>query len=333
MRVGVIGAGAIGCFVGGRLHAGGADVVLVGRENGKRDVDEHGLTLVGIDGARGALRRVPFETDAAALADREVVLCAVKSAATAETAERLDAVLRKDAIVVSLQNGLRAAEALRACARETLASVVGFNVVSKGDGVFRQATSGKLVIESSPDPRIAELVAALVAAGFEASAMRDIRRMQWAKLLVNLNNAVSALSGAPTKEIVLSAGYRRVLGAILREALGVLEAARIRPANLTGLPVSLFPYALALPTPIVRVVARAQLRIDPEARSSMWEDLVRGKKTEVDDLNGEIVRLAESHGLDAPLNRRVVALVRDAERAGKGSPQLSAAVLAARLGV
>ncbi|HEY8075458.1 MAG TPA: 2-dehydropantoate 2-reductase [Labilithrix sp.] len=331
--MGVIGAGAIGCYVGGRLHAGGADVVLVGRESGKRAVEEHGLTLVGIDGETAALGRVRFETDAAALADRDIVLCAVKSSATEETAERLDAVLAKRAIVVSLQNGLRAAETLRACARETLASVVGFNVVSKGDGVFRQATSGKLVIESSPDPRVTELVAALAAAGFESSAVKDIRRVQWAKLLVNLNNAVSALSGAPTKEIVLSAGYRRILAAVIREALDVLGAARIRPANLTGLPMWLFPLALSLPTPIVRIVARAQLKIDPEARSSMWEDLVKRRKTEVDDLNGEIVRLAESCGLEAPLNRRVVALVHEAEREAKGSPGLAASVLAARLGV
>ena len=80
----------------------------------------------------------------------------------------------------------------------------------------------------------------------------------------------------------------------LMEAMGVMKKAGIRPANLTGLPASFFPFILRLPTPLLRLVARTQLKIDPEARSSMWADLSKGRLTEVDYLNGEIVRLAQS---------------------------------------
>jgi 2-dehydropantoate 2-reductase len=140
--------------------------------------------------------------------------------------------------------------------------------------------------------------------------------------MVNLNNAVSALSGAPTRTLLLTPGYRRVIAALIGEALSVLRQAGIRPAKLRGVPVGVMPFVLRLPTSLVRLVTRAQMRVDPEARSSMWEDLTRGRPTEVDFLNGEIVKLAEKVGGEAPLNRRVVELVHRAEKATAGSPEL-----------
>jgi 2-dehydropantoate 2-reductase len=154
---------------------------------------------------------------------------------------------------------------------------------------------------------------------------------QWTKLLINLSNAVSALCGVPTRELILSPGYRRIFAALVEEGVRVLRAASIRPAWLRGLPVSVMPRVLRLPTPLVRVVAARQARIDPDARSSMYQDLAKGRATEVDFLNGEIVALAERIGAAAPFNRRIVELVHDAERAGGGNPQLSAETLWAEL--
>ena len=90
-----------------------------------------------------------------------------------------------------------------------------------------------------------------------------------------------------------------------------------------GVPLSVMSFVFKLPTPLVRLVLRAQLKLDPDSRASMWFDLERRRPTEVDFLNGEIVRLAERVGADAPINRRLVELVHDAERAGQGSPGLS----------
>lgn len=118
---------------------------------------------------------------------------------------------------------------------------------------------------------------------------------------------------------------------MIRESVGVMRAAGIRPARIGPIPIGIIARALRLPTPLVRVVARAQLKIDPEARSSMWEDLEARRETEIDWLNGEIVRLSDACGAPAPLNRRIVALVREAERARAGSPQLSAEDLWARV--
>lgn len=316
MRIGIVGAGAVGCFVSGKLLAAkAADVTFVGRPRLRDEVAAHGLVI------EGTAIPARIETDLAAIADCDAILVCVKSLATEEVARSLAGTT---AVVASLQNGIRNAELLRAHLPNVLAGIVGFNVRALGRGSFLRTTRGALMLE-----RTGPLADALARAGFRVQCPRDIVRHQWTKLLVNLNNAISALSDAPTRELVLSAGYRRIIAATVREALGVLRVARLRPAPLRGLPTGWLPFVLRLPTPLVRLAARAQLSADPQARSSMWEDLAANRPTEIEFLNGEIVRLADAHGVAAPLNRRLVELVHAAE--GNGSPQLDADALWARM--
>ena len=335
LHVGVMGSGSIGCYVGGKLLAAdAARVTFVGRPRVKEELAAHGLTVRDGDGERRVeASRVDFHTEASVLAACPIVLCCVKSAATAETAKMLDGIIAGDALVASFQNGVRnpLALGLHLPGRTILPAIVGFNVVSKGGGVFHRGMDGPIALEASSDPRAGELAAALRRAGLPVETPRDIAPDQWTKLLVNLNNAVSALSGAPTQRLLRDAGYRRLVAAVIDEGLGVLRAAGIRPAKLRGVPVEWMPRILRMPTPIVRLVTRAQTRVDPEARSSMWEDLEKRRPTEVDYLNGEIVALAERSSTAAPLNRRIVELVRAAERAERGSPNLSADALSAEL--
>ena len=187
----------------------------------------------------------------------------------------------------------------------------------------RRATSGPLIIERAP----AALVEALEVGGIEVIQRDDLGPEQWTKLLVNLNTAVSALSDVSTGTLLLSPGYRRVIAALVEEGLAVVRAAGVRPARWNGVPLAWMPRILGLPTPLVKLVTRRQLRVDPAARSSMWQDLTGDRPTEVDYLNGEIVRVAEGAGAAAPLNRRIVELVHAAEAAHAGSPKLAAADL------
>jgi 2-dehydropantoate 2-reductase len=334
LKIGILGAGAVGSYVGGALIATGHDALLVGRRPRSQALEQSGLVLTDLDGGRWRIEasQIAYHTSPTALVDRDVVLCCVKSGQTLEAARDL-ARAGVRGVVVSLQNGIGNADSLRSVLVDTsvLGGIVGFNVIAREGGVYRRTTSGPLVIEASKDERVRAVESALEKSGFTVRLAPNIRALQWAKLLMNLNNAVSALSDVPTKDLLFLVGYRRIMAALLTEALGVMRKAGIRPGNLTGLPASWFPLMLRLPTPLLRVVARTQLKIDPEARSSMWEDLTKGRLTEVDELNGEIVRLAGSCGGHAPLNQRIVEIVHAEETRAAGSPRLSAEELSKAL--
>ncbi|MEM7136963.1 MAG: 2-dehydropantoate 2-reductase [Myxococcota bacterium] len=335
LRIGVMGAGAIGCYFGGRLVAsGGVDVTFVGRPALGEVLAERGMTIREFDRDEHIeASQIEFATEPEALRDCDVVLCCVKSGGTADTAITLSQVLRPETIVVSLQNGIRNPTTLREHLpnNRVVAAIVTFNVVMLDGGLFHHTTSGPLVLETRDMPEHQGWVDAFRAADVEIQEEDPIAPEQWTKLLVNLSNAINALAGVPTRAMILSRDYRRVVAMVLEEALDVLEAAGVRLAKFRGVPLRAMAWIMKLPTPLFRVVIRAQLRIDPDSRSSMWQDLVRGRMTEIDYLNGEIVRLAEEHGIDAPLNRRIVALIRKAERAGTGSPDLSPEALTAAL--
>jgi len=186
--------------------------------------------------------------------------------------------------------------------------MVPFNVAEVAPVAFHRGTSGHLA--ASDDPRLHAWSATFAAAGLPLDLHADMYAVQWAKLLLNLNNPVNALSGLPLRDELLDRGYRRVLAALQDEALAMLAQARIKPARLTPLPPRLVPWVLRLPTTLFRAVAARMLRIDAKARSSMADDLAHGRTTEIDALCGEVVRLAEGLGRRAPLNARMVGLVK-----------------------
>lgn len=146
-------------------------------------------------------------------------------------------------------------------------------------------------------------------AGLRLKLHADLKPVLWGKLLLNLNNPVNALSGLPLRAQLLDAGYRRCLAALQDEALTVLDAAGIAPAQVGAAPPRKVPMLLRLPTPLFRLVASRMLRIDAKARSSMADDLALGRTTEIDALCGEVVRLARSAGAQAPRNAKMVELL------------------------
>jgi 2-dehydropantoate 2-reductase len=315
-KICVYGAGSIGCYVGGRLAATQAEVVLVGRERIAREVAEHGLRLTDLHGADVRVKPVDFQTKPAAAADADLVLVTVKSAATAEVGELLAPLIRPDAIVVSLQNGLSNADVLREHLSQTvLAGMVPFNVVNRGNGWFHQGSEGDL--EVTRDDALSAYVSVFDASGLPLTQHDDMEDVLWAKLLLNLNNPINALSGVPLKEELSQRDYRRCLALAQQEALAVGAAAGRTPARLTPVPPTLIPRLMSLPDLVFRALARSVLAIDPVARSSMWEDLEAGRATEIDWINGEVVRLGAEHGVPTPVNSRLVALIREAENGGR----------------
>lgn len=314
--IAIFGAGSVGAFVGGALIGAGADVLLIGRARIREQIALHGLTVSDMDGRNTQLpaAQVHISEDPAALAGAGLVLVTVKSADTENAAQALALHAAPDALVVSLQNGIGNADVLRRAlpGRTVLAGMVPFNVVQLPESRFHRGTEGSLMVEASP--ALAPWLPLFDAAGLPLVQRTDFVAVQWGKLLLNLNNPVNALSGITLKAQLSDRDYRRCLALLMDEALHALNAAGIAPAQIGKVPPSRMPRLMRLPNWLFTRVAAAALRIDPEARSSMWEDLQAGRRTEIDYLNGAVVALAERHEVDAPANRRIVALVHAAER-------------------
>lgn len=330
----VMGAGSVGCYLGGRLLAAGAGVVFVGRARVLEALAAHGLTVTDLDGVRHPLppSALALSTSVPAGSAPALVLLCVKSGATAEAAAELGRVLPAGTPVLSMQNGVsnatvagEAAPSLR-----VLPGMVPYNIAELGPGRFHRGTAGELAAED--DPALRPWVAPLRAAGLPLVLHADLRPVQWGKLLLNLNNPVNALSGLPLRAELLDAGYRRCFAALIDEALRVLAAAGIAPAQVTALPPRWLPPVLRLPTPVFRRLAARMLRIDAEARSSMADDLAQGRRTEIDALCGEVVRLAAHCGARAPMSARLCELLADpaALRLPMPAPRLWEALASAR---
>jgi 2-dehydropantoate 2-reductase len=197
--------------------------------------------------------------------------------------------------------------------------MVPFNVIAPGEGRFHRATSGDIVIEQD-DAGTADQ---LSVPGLRTRASSDITGVQWGKLLVNLNNALNALADLPLRQQLGQRAWRRLFADQMAEGLAAIRAEGIKPVSSTPIPAGLTPHLLRLPDAVFAMLLGSTMKIDPEARSSMWEDLQRGRRTEIDYLQGLITEIADRHGLQTPLSRRVVALIKNAEAAGKGSPKLT----------
>lgn len=322
--IGIAGAGSIGCFVGGMLAASGYRVALLARPRLIQEIAGNGLRVSSFDGSerRVAADRLILSDDPSILRDARTVLVTVKSADTGEITELIARHASTDAAVVSLQNGVGNLSLLRdrLAGRKVLGGMVPFNVVALGDGRFHRSTSGDIVIAQDDAGTAARLSVPSLA--IKASA--NIDGVQWGKLIVNLNNALNALSNIPLRQQLAQRGWRQLFADQMVEGLAAVRAEGIVPVSPTPLPSGWMPHLLRLPDALFGMLLGRTMKIDPEARSSMWEDLQRGRRTEIDYLQGVITEIADRRGLQAPLSRRITALIRKAEADGKGAPGLTA---------
>ena len=317
-KIAVLGAGSVGCFIGGCWQAAGLPVTFIGRPAIAEDIRTHGLTVSDFTGWQTKLANVDYRTDPTALRDADIILLAVKSAATAAAAGEIGVNARKGALVISFQNGIGNVDVL---AKELgdwvdiVRGLVVYNVAYLGEGRFHKGVAGYLYADDWPKTRTLSDAIGDGPAALHLS--RDIIGLAWGKLLINLNNAVNALSGRTLIEELRERDYRRVVAACQREALKLLGEAGIRPAKVGAVSPRLLPLVLGSPDWLFNSVFLKRWKIDERARSSMADDLAAGRKTEVEYINGELVALAERLGQQAPVNRAIVSLMHWAEAGAK----------------
>jgi 2-dehydropantoate 2-reductase len=333
-RIAVLGAGSVGCFIGGAWRAAGLPVTFIGRPRIAQEIAKHGLTVSDYSGWQAHVADCDYRTDPAALAEANTILLCVKSGATAEAAREIAEHGRDGALVISFQNGVSNVDVLEREVGdrfEVVRGMVPFNCAYLGDGRFHKGVAGApLYVEDRSRTRA---LAQRVGAGPAALKLSDdMLGLAWGKLLINLNNAINALSGRPLREQLRARDYRRAFAAAMREGLQLLTRGRIRPAKVGTVGPRLLPFLIGSPDWLFNRIFIKSWKIDEKARSSMSDDLAHGRKTEVDFINGELVQLAHRLDVEAPVNEAIVALIRKAEAGAKPlSPKgLREAVLGGR---
>ncbi len=326
LNISVFGAGSIGCYVGGQLAYAGARVRLIGRERFRKLIADHGLTLTHYERETFHVPAtdITFDLNAENARDADIVLVTVKSQDTEAAGHELAKILKPDTVVISLQNGVGNAQTLRRAMPDfqVLGAMVPFNVTSTGPAQFHSGTEGDLYFQNTDMASLRQMQTCFQDAKQGCTLVDDIIAVQWGKLLINLNNAMNTLAGAPLKQCLVQKPYRLALALMIEEALTVVKASGVAPAPINGNAPEKMIKVLRLPNFLYSLIMNMILKIDASARSSMLDDLEAGRMSEVAYLQGEIVKLAESLGITAPINAKIMALVQDAFEQGQ-SPCLS----------
>ena len=315
-KVAILGAGSIGCFVGGAWAAAGIPVTFIGRPKLSKDVDAHGLTLSDYSGWQAHLPpgEVDYRCGPEALEDAKIIALCVKSGDTSSAADDIAEHATPGCTIISFQNGVSNVDVLEqglAGRFEVARGMVPYNVAYLGNGRFHKGVAGDLYAERRSGVR--RLSDAIGKGPAELKLSDDMLGLAWGKLLINLNNAINALSGRTLIDELKQRDYRRVFAATMTEGLELLKRAEIEPATIGPIPPTLLPRVVNSPDWLFNNVFLKKWKIDAKARSSMADDLAAGRKTEIDYLNGELVQLADRLQRRAPCNRAIVDLIRKAE--------------------
>jgi len=307
-RIAVVGAGAVGGYFGGMLSRAGAPVVMIGRQAFAEAVRKNGLLLDTLQFKETV--RVEASTELEAVRGAEIVLFCVKTTDTESTARALAPLLSSSATVVSLQNGVDNAEKLHAAGIDALSAVVYVAASVPEPAHVKHVGRGDLVI--GPRSTRTEKFGALFEKAGVACRMSDnIDGELWTKLIWNCAlNAISALGRARYGQIAASEDARKVVETVVNEVLAVARAARIQLPGVQT-PQEGLAGALKIATQMSGAI------------SSTGQDLMRGKRTEIDSLNGYISRRGAELGVPTPVNHALYTLVKLAEESNEITKQRS----------
>ena len=292
-RIAVMGAGAVGCYYGAMLGRAGHQVTLVCRPQHAQAIARAGLRLQ--TASSDEFVKVTASTTPDAVRGAQLVLFSVKSTDTEAAGKAMAPCLERDAAIVTLQNGVDNAERLaQTLGREVIPATVYTAVEMAGPGHVRHHGRGELVIGRGKGSE--DIVKAFGAAGVPIEISDNVMGALWAKLIVNsAYNALSAITQLPYGRLVQNAGVPKIMDDVVDECLAVAKAAGVQvPGDMHE---------------ATRRIAQTM----PGQYSSTAQDLARKKPTEIEHLNGFVVRKGETAGIETPVNRTLLALVRALE--------------------
>jgi len=316
MRVLVVGAGAVGSFLGWAVAAGGGETVLVRRASGAGADSAQSLRVLPPGGGESTVEvRVVDSVARVGTPEPDLVIVAVRQYDLPVALESLAAL--PGPAVLTAQNGVGAEESVAAArpAGALLAASVTASVERLADGSVSWLRRGGVGLAAVRGERAGEFVDRLAAmlqtAGVTVDVKRDAAAMKWSKLVANLvGNATSGLLDMAPTDIYADPDLFGVELDQLREAVAVMRARGLRPVGLPGTPVPLLALATALPAPIARIALRRVVGSARGGKDPSLRAAVRGgPPTEVGWLNGSVARVGAALGVPTPVNTRLAELV------------------------
>jgi 2-dehydropantoate 2-reductase len=314
MQLAIYGAGSTGCYLGGLLQLCGHDVSLICRQRIRDSIIEAGgISLTDYTGQNEKVMPTGLITQ---LADEtfDAVFVTLKCHQLEAAVADLKRLAEDGAQLFFMQNGLDSLDTVQYQLPNNAVwqGITPFNILSMDNARFHRGTEGAFVLHrTSITEQLAEQLGAI---GFPCELHRDMKPLIYGKLLLNLNNALNAVADQPIKTQLENRKLRRLYAAAQREWLQVATAEGVELGQFTAVKPAWMPIILSLPNWLFLRLAKAMLDIDPHARSSMWEDISMGRKTEIEFLNEAVVKRAEKLGLDTPVNRKISALIHNLER-------------------
>jgi 2-dehydropantoate 2-reductase len=294
-RIAVLGAGAVGSYFGGMLARAGAPVTLIGRPRHVKAINSQGLFLDSVY----FQEHIPVlaSTRESAARDADIVLLCVKTVDTEDAAKALAPDLLAGAVVISLQNGVDNVERIRAASKiAAIPAVVYVAAAMTAPGCVKHSGRGDLVVGSLP-----ALAAMFARAGIPCRVSENIEADLWTKMIMNCAyNAISALGRAKYGRVVSDSWTRDLMRQVTGEAVAIARGAGVQllDADMNS---------------VVLQLAEAM----PEATSSTAQDIARGNRTEIDSLNGYLVRRGAELGIATPFNQTLHALVKLLEKSAR----------------
>ena len=300
-KIVVLGAGSVGCFFGGMLARAGHDVTLIARANHVEAIGKNGLYM-DCQGFQEYVA-VKAQSDYLPLASADIVLCCVKSPDTESAINEVKTYLNKNAVILSLQNGVDNADRItKLVDNPTYPTVVYVATAMVGPGKLKHFGRGELVLGSlgSNSSELDELSDFFQKSKIPCEISSNIRKDLWLKFLVNCSyNGISAIGQIQYGKMVSTPEVERLINQITEECLMVAEK--------EGVAISSAEADQA--NHAIGVTMSGQ-------KSSTAQDLAKGKLTEIDYLNGLIVRRGAEYGLSVSANQAIYALVKMLEKNG-----------------
>lgn len=314
MKIAVIGSGAIGNLVAGYLKTKGEDVSLVGRASSVAAIKENGLQIQGV---RGNLA-VKIEVSEKLNFNPELTILTTKTQ-DIEEAVKENLPFIKDSYLLTTQNGIRADEI---CARHIpkeniISSIVMFGSTYLEPSKVVHNFEGSWILGrmfGKVDENVTK-ISAILNKIFPAIVAQDIKGMKYLKIFVNGNNCIPAILGKSMQEAFSDINISSIGIAIWKEGLNVISKSGINLLSLPDFPLERLTKLTAMPTQeAARIFSGIMINLSKEPLyGSILQSIKRGKRSEIDYINGEFVKLAKENNIFVPLNARLVQMVHEVE--------------------